>query len=168
MALSMRTSGVRRVYIGSRKRLQTETERSAVEMDDEKVEMSEQEWRETLSPEQYHVLREKGTEFPFTGKYWNLKENGIYACAGCGQELFPSDTKFDSGCGWPSFWEALDQNKIHTQDDTSHGMHRIEVLCSRCGGHLGHLFDDGPNPTGKRYCINSASLAFHKEAHEER
>ncbi|HZP85040.1 MAG TPA: peptide-methionine (R)-S-oxide reductase MsrB [Chthonomonadaceae bacterium] len=129
----------------------------------EKIVKSEQEWKQTLTPEQYHVLREKGTEPPFTGKYWNLKEDGTYVCAACGQELFKSDTKFDSGCGWPSFWDAIDKGKIKTQDDYSFGMHRIEVLCSRCGGHLGHVFEDGPNPTGLRYCINSASLAFHKK-----
>src|SRR5438067_7036040 len=120
-------------------------------MSDEKVTKSEQEWQESLSPEQYHVLREHGTEPAFTGKYWNLKEDGTYACAACGQELFSSETKFDSGCGWPSFWEAIGAEKIQLREDNSHGMHRTEVVCSNCGGHLGHLFDDGPNPTGQRY-----------------
>ena len=132
-------------------------------MSEEKVVKSDREWKASLTPEQYHILREKGTERAFTGKYWNHKEDGTYVCAGCGQELFSSDTKFDSGTGWPSFWDALDKSKIQTKDDYSFGMHRIEVLCSRCGGHLGHVFDDGPRPTGLRYCINSASLTFTKE-----
>src|SRR5689334_17041277 len=125
-----------------------------------KVKKTEQEWREQLSPEQYHVLREKGTERPFTGQYWNLKEDGTYTCAACGQDLFKSDTKFDSGCGWPSFFDALDESKVTTQEDFSYGMRRVEVMCSNCGGHLGHVFPDGPKPTGQRYCINSASLNF--------
>jgi len=129
-------------------------------MTDEKVIKSDEEWRKVLSPEQYRILRQRGTERAFTGKYWNLKEEGTYVCAGCGQELFQSDAKFDSGCGWPSFWDVTDRSKIETRDDYSYGMHRIEVLCSRCGGHLGHVFDDGPRPTGLRYCINSASLDF--------
>jgi len=126
------------------------------------IQKSDQEWREQLDPEQYHVLREKGTERAFTGKYWNLHENGTYTCAACGQELFTSNEKFDSGCGWPSFFDALDQSKVTTQEDVSHGMRRIEVMCSNCGGHLGHVFPDGPKPTGLRYCINSASLDFKK------
>jgi peptide-methionine (R)-S-oxide reductase len=126
-----------------------------------KVEKNEQEWRESLSPDQYHILREKGTERAFTGKYWNHKENGAYACAGCGQELFSSGTKFDSGCGWPSFYDAVPGTVIFT-DDNSFGMHRIEVTCSKCGGHLGHVFPDGPEPTGQRFCINSASIDFKK------
>ncbi len=132
-------------------------------MSDQKVMKSEAEWKQELDPMQFHVLREKGTERPFTGRYWNLKEDGTYVCAGCGQELFQSDTKFDSGCGWPSFYDAMDQGHIQTREDHSHGMHRIEVVCSRCGGHLGHVFPDGPRPTGLRYCINSASLNFVKE-----
>jgi peptide-methionine (R)-S-oxide reductase len=131
-------------------------------MSSEKVVKSDAEWQQELTPEQYHILREKGTERPFAGRYWNLKEDGAYVCAGCGQELFSSGTKFDSGCGWPSFYDAMDSGSIETRDDYSHGMHRIEVLCRRCGGHLGHVFEDGPAPTGQRYCINSASLQFHK------
>jgi len=127
-----------------------------------KIEKPESEWKETLTPEQYHILREKGTERAFTGKYWNLKEDGTYLCAGCGAELFTSDTKFESGCGWPSFFDALDKGKIVETEDRSHGMHRIEVTCANCGGHLGHVFPDGPRPTGLRYCINSASLDFKK------
>jgi peptide-methionine (R)-S-oxide reductase len=135
-------------------------------MSTEKIEKSEQEWRETLTPEQYRVLREAGTERAFTGKYWNLKDDGSFACAGCGQLLFTSGTKFDSGCGWPSFWETADPGAIEERQDLSYGMRRIEVVCSRCGGHLGHVFDDGPRPTGLRYCINSAALDFQPEKAE--
>jgi peptide-methionine (R)-S-oxide reductase len=131
-------------------------------MSTEKIVKSEEEWKQALTPEQYRILRQKGTERAFTGKYWNLKEDGTYACAGCGQELFTSNTKFESGCGWPSFYDAIDGGKVETHDDFSHGMHRIEVTCSRCGGHLGHVFEDGPAPTGQRYCINSESIQFHK------
>src|SRR5437899_665709 len=126
----------------------------------DKVEKTEEEWRESLTPEQYQVLRKKGTERPFTGQYWNHKGNGEYACAGCGQVLFTSETKFDSGCGWPSFWDAIDPAKIEKHEDNTLGMRRVEVTCSRCGGHLGHVFPDGPKPTGQRYCINSESLRF--------
>jgi peptide-methionine (R)-S-oxide reductase len=124
------------------------------------MEKSDQEWRETLTPEQYRILRRAGTEPAFTGEYWNHKDKGIYSCAGCGQDLFTSDTKFDSHCGWPSFWSSVDPERIEMREDTSFGMRRVEVLCSRCGGHLGHIFNDGPPPTGQRYCINSASLSF--------
>ncbi|HLH79526.1 MAG TPA: peptide-methionine (R)-S-oxide reductase MsrB [Chthonomonas sp.] len=124
---------------------------------------SEEEWRKILTPEQYYVLRQAGTEPAFTGKYYKNHETGVYACAGCGEVLFTSDTKYESGSGWPSFWDAVDEQKLELLDDYSHGMHRIEVRCAKCGGHLGHLFDDGPRPTGKRYCINSASLQFHKK-----
>jgi len=132
-------------------------------LNEKKVVKPESEWKKNLTEVQYHVLREKGTEHPFTGKYWQHREDGTYVCAACGQELFRSETKFDAGCGWPSFWDAADKDKIELRDDHSHGMDRIEVLCRRCGGHLGHLFDDGPEPTGQRYCINSASLDFKKE-----
>ncbi len=132
-------------------------------MSADKINKSESEWKQNLTPTQYHVLREKGTERPFTGKYWQHNDDGTYVCAACGQELFRSETKFDAGCGWPSFWNAADKDKIELRDDHSHGMHRVEVLCRRCGGHLGHLFDDGPEPTGQRYCINSASLDFKKK-----
>lgn len=128
----------------------------------DKIVKSEDKWKNKLTPEQYHILREKGTERAFTGKYWNAKEKGVYKCAGCGQELFLSETKFDSECGWPSFYAPNGNEKIDTQDDNSFLMNRTEVLCSKCGGHLGHVFNDGPNPTGLRYCINSGSLEFEK------
>jgi peptide-methionine (R)-S-oxide reductase len=131
-------------------------------MEKTEIVKSEEEWKKQLSPEQYHVLREKGTERAFTGKYWNLKDNGSYECAACGTELFKSDTKFDSGCGWPSFYDAPDKSKLKFHEDLSYGMRRVEVTCAKCGGHLGHVFPDGPEPTGQRYCINSASLNFKK------
>lgn len=123
-----------------------------------KVVKSEAEWKEQLSPEQFEVLRRKGTERAFTGRYWNTKTPGVYRCAGCGAELFSSDTKYDSGSGWPSFWAPIAEANVELADDFSHFMHRTEVLCASCGGHLGHVFDDGPAPTGLRYCINSAAL----------
>lgn len=126
----------------------------------DRITKSEAEWRAELTPGQYHILREKGTEPAFTGRFWDHHGSGKYACAGCGQELFLSGTKFDSRCGWPSFWEVIDPAKVETHEDHAFGMHRIEVTCSRCGGHLGHVFDDGPQPTGLRYCINSASIDF--------
>jgi peptide-methionine (R)-S-oxide reductase len=122
------------------------------------VSRTEDEWRESLSPDQYRVLREKGTERPFTGKYVNTKDDGTYACAACGAELFSSTTKFDSGTGWPSFTEPADAENVQLVPDRSHFMKRTEVLCARCGSHLGHVFEDGPMPTGMRYCINSVSL----------
>ena len=128
--------------------------------DQARVELSEREWKDKLTPEQYAVLREAGTEPAFTGAYWDKKEPGVYRCAGCGTELFSSDTKYDSGSGWPSFYEATDPERVAFREDRSHGMVRTEVVCAACGGHLGHLFDDGPEPTGQRYCINSAALAF--------
>jgi peptide-methionine (R)-S-oxide reductase len=127
--------------------------------DHEKIDKSEQAWREALTPEQYAVLRQHGTERPFTGEYVHTKTGGTYHCAACGQPLFASDTKFDSGSGWPSFWDVIDKGNVDLRVDTSYGMIRTEVLCSRCGSHLGHMFDDGPrDQTGLRYCINSVAL----------
>ncbi|MBM5805591.1 MAG: peptide-methionine (R)-S-oxide reductase MsrB [Candidatus Verstraetearchaeota archaeon] len=125
-----------------------------------KVKKTEEEWRKTLSEEEYHVLREKGTERPFTGKLLHNKKDGTYRCAACGNILFRSEEKYDSHSGWPSFFKPAENKNVELVPDNSLGMRRIEVICSRCGGHLGHVFDDGPAPTGKRYCINSASLKF--------
>jgi len=120
--------------------------------------ISEEEWRRKLTPEQYHILRESGTESPFTGKYYKTEDEGVYRCLACGQELFSSKTKFDSGSGWPSFYQPLSPAALEMIEDNNHGMMRTEVKCARCGGHLGHLFDDGPPPTGRRFCINSGVL----------
>lgn len=124
----------------------------------DKVQKTEVEWRTALTPEQYEILRNKGTERPFSGEYVKTTAEGVYRCAACGQELFPSDTKFASGCGWPSFFAPLEADRVEESEDPSHGMRRTEVTCSRCGSHLGHVFPDGPHPTGLRYCINSVSL----------
>lgn len=124
----------------------------------DKIVKTDEDWRKELTPEQYHVLREKGTERPFTGEYEYTTTPGTYKCAACGQELFTSEAKFDSGCGWPSFYEPQSESKVDEHEDNSFGMRRVEVTCSRCGSHLGHVFPDGPRPTGLRYCINSVSL----------
>jgi peptide-methionine (R)-S-oxide reductase len=128
-----------------------------------RIDKSEREWREQLTPEQYHVLREHGTEAPFSGTYVHTKADGTYCCAACGTELFSSDTKFDSGTGWPSFTEPVNQENVIMREDRSFFMRRTEVLCKACGSHLGHLFDDGPGPTGQRWCINSVSLELRPE-----
>jgi len=130
---------------------------------DEKIVKSYEQWKSELTEEEFRILREKGTERAFTGKYWDHFETGIYTCAGCGTELFESDTKFDAGCGWPSYFQPLDKSRIIYKEDKSAGMVRTEVMCAKCGGHLGHVFDDGPEPTGLRYCINSGSMNFIKK-----
>jgi peptide-methionine (R)-S-oxide reductase len=127
------------------------------------VKKTDDQWKKELSSDQFRILREKGTERAFTGAYWDHKEHGVYKCAGCGQALFSSDHKFKSGTGWPSYFQPIDAKAVVTESDTKFGMVRTEILCSRCGGHLGHVFEDGPEPTGLRYCVNSASLDFDKK-----
>jgi peptide-methionine (R)-S-oxide reductase len=129
----------------------------------DKIVKTEEEWKKELPADVCYIMREKGTERPFTGKYYKHKEKGTYVCAACGNELFSSDSKFESGTGWPSFYQAIEEGKIETKPDSTAGMIRTEILCARCGGHLGHVFDDGPPPTGKRFCINSKALDFKKE-----
>jgi len=134
----------------------------------EKIQKTDEEWRKLLTPEQFSIARKKGTEPAFTGKYYDLHDQGMFLCVCCGNELFSSDTKYDSGCGWPSFYAPLDQSKVENTEDRSFGMRRTEVTCSRCGAHLGHVFEDGPRPTGLRYCMNSASLNFVKQDGEKK
>ena len=133
-------------------------------MSDDVIQKDEAAWREELTPEQYRILREKGTERAFTGAYHATKETGTYRCAGCGAELFVSETKYDSGSGWPSFYAPIDEANVATETDETYGMARTEVMCARCGGHLGHVFPDGPAPTGLRYCINSAAIELEKKS----
>lgn len=141
----------------------TEAKKETTMKQELQINRTEEEWKKILTPEQYYVLREKGTDRPFSGKFTMHKEKGMYTCAACGNELFTSDMKFDSNCGWPSFDREIEGGKIKQVRDTSHGMIRIEILCAKCGSHLGHIFDDGPTVTGQRYCVNSTSIGFEPE-----
>ena len=137
------------------------------ENDNEIQKMTDEDWKSKLTPEQYEICRNKGTEIPFSGKHYYVKDKGIYKCVCCGNELFKSDTKFDSGTGWPSFYEPINQGNVEYQADYSYGIKRVEIVCKKCGAHLGHVFDDGPSPTNKRYCINSVSLRLVKEDNDK-
>jgi len=132
-----------------------------------RVMKTDEDWRRELSPEAYYVLRQKGTERPFTGRYYHTRDRGVYHCAACGNPLFSSETKYESGSGWPSFWAPIADSAVRLQEDHSHGMHRVEVLCAACESHLGHVFEDGPPPTGQRYCMNSVALRLEKEGEQE-
>lgn len=148
---------------GQNKPAETKNEEAKAMENKLEINRTEEEWKKILTPEQYYVLREKGTDSPFSGKFYLHKDKGMYTCAACGNELFSSDMKFDSNCGWPSFDRELAGGKIKQVRDTSHGMIRIEILCAKCGSHLGHIFDDGPTVTGQRYCVNSTSISFEPE-----
>lgn len=162
-AVSFNKAHQQKLFIALFEQVPDSTKGKEKKMED-KIVRTEEDWKKILTPEQYRVLREKGTERAYTGEYWNHFEEGVYKCAGCGAELFSSDTKFDSHCGWPSYFTPLAGDRVIYKEDRSYGMIRTEVLCAKCGGHLGHVFDDGPEPTGLRYCINSVSLIFEKRS----